>query len=118
MRLGALDNCTVLFWKVYGRHQFAKIVQEAGGESAVAVLAQSSEERPYFLRVVRRRGDDDPWYAEDCGATPNLQVLLNLIRTKFLTPDQQSAGRNRAADESRYSCLDKYMPAIDAQRRY
>jgi hypothetical protein len=66
--------------------------------------------------VVRRRGDDDPWYAEDCGATPNLQVLLNLIRTRFLTPDEETARRNRAAEESRFSTLDKYMPAFGGRR--
>ena len=69
--------------------------------------------------VVTRTGDPDPWYAGDCGATPNLQVLLNLVRTRFLTPDPDARpGRNRAAGESRYSCLDKYMPTLGAQRRY
>lgn len=67
------------------------------------------------ILTVRAKGAAEPWYAGDCGAIPNVQVLLNLIRSRFLSTDLGIA-RNQAADESRYSVLDKYIGAAGGRR--
>lgn len=68
------------------------------------------------ILVVRRAGADELWYAAACGSTPDVQVLLNVVRTRALTPGP-SAGRNWAAEASRYSLLDMYRPAAGSRRR-
>src|SRR5579883_1108841 len=62
------------------------------------------------ILVVRRKGGDESWFAEDCGKTPNVQVLLNLIKSRYLTPGP-TANRNWAAEDSRFSLLDVYIPS-------
>ena len=48
-------------------------------------------------------------YAGDCGAIPNVQVLLNLIRSRFLSTDTH-APRNQAADGTRRGGHDMGAP--------
>jgi hypothetical protein len=69
------------------------------------------------ILTVRAKGEDDPWYAGDCGAIPNVQVLLNLIRSRFLSTDT-SIAKNKAVTDSRYSVLDKYIGGAAGGRRF
>jgi len=69
------------------------------------------------ILTVKAKGAQEPWYAGDCGAIPNVQVLLNLIRSRFL-PTDPGIARNQAATDSRYSVLDKYIGGAAGGRRF